>query len=272
MFAPGSAMFTLSGWTSVAFALVLLAALSLAFVVLFRKVRSSSLGVAAEKNAALRAVEPGVVVVRASSMSHGARPAALGVNSDVAGLPVPLASPISLVCADARVSVKSANPLQHALHAASVGQLSLAAVHELEDDGNAWSDDAAETGEPNVYRMSRDFVPSNDDELHVSQGDVIVVLERFSDGWLLASNEGMEGVVPSVLCEPVIGKLVLDFVGQEEDELSLNAGARVQVMEYFDDGWALVRSLVADENDETAHDDSRTGFVPQDFIDDSLCE
>eukprot|EP01139_Manchomonas_bermudensis_P005190 Amastigsp_a174789_83.p2 type:complete len:123 gc:universal Amastigsp_a174789_83:386-18(-) len=114
--------------------------------------------------------------------------------------------------------------------------------------------------------VARDFQATNSDELDVLEGDIVVVLERFSDGWILANNEGVEGVIPFVVCAPLFAVVVADFAASGDDELSLSAGSRVHVFEYFDDGWALVRPLCDSDAAE------RAGMIPQDFLDDSVAD
>ncbi|KNC53929.1 uncharacterized protein AMSG_09571 [Thecamonas trahens ATCC 50062] len=110
--------------------------------------------------------------------------------------------------------------------------------------------------EPNVMQAIEAFKPRADDELLVAPGDVVTVLERYSDGWIMACNEGVCGVLPASFLAPLQVAAKWAFVPSSPDEVALAVGDLVDIYEFYDDGWALVRAP-----------SGAAGMAPQSFLD-----
>ncbi|KAJ1508123.1 hypothetical protein HMI54_010986 [Coelomomyces lativittatus] len=56
-----------------------------------------------------------------------------------------------------------------------------------------------------AYYAIREYIPKMEDELALEEGDVILVIEEFDDGWVKAMNErtGSQGVCPLTFLEPL---------------------------------------------------------------------
>merc|ERR1711991_83998 len=94
--------------------------------------------------------------------------------------------------------------------------------------------------EPNVMRAVASFTPRASDELLVGIGDVVTVLERFPDGWVMACNEGVCGVIPASFLSALSAGIKWSTSPSSPDELLVHKGDMVDVYEFYDDGWALV--------------------------------
>ena len=113
--------------------------------------------------------------------------------------------------------------------------------------------------EPNVMRAVASFTPRASDELLVGMGDVVTVLERFPDGWVMACNEGVCGVIPASFLSALSAGIKWSTSPSSPDELLVHKGDMVDVYEFYDDGWALVVGPTG-----------AAGMVPQAYLDRSI--
>ncbi|KAK6337984.1 cytoskeletal protein binding protein [Orbilia brochopaga] len=103
-----------------------------------------------------------------------------------------------------------------------------------------------------VYRAIYDYAPQTDEELALTEGDLLYVLEKSSeDAWWKAKKkagptdeEEPVGLIPNTYIEEAapIGKLraSYDYQRQTEEELSFSEGQLLNVYDLSDPDWSLV--------------------------------
>jgi hypothetical protein len=105
-----------------------------------------------------------------------------------------------------------------------------------------------------VYRAIYDYVPQSDEELQISEGDLLFVLEKSADDdWWKAKKKAAsddddepEGLIPSNYIEEATpihsAKALYDYTKQTDEELSFKEDARLDVYDSSDPDWTLVGS------------------------------
>ncbi|CAK4527722.1 unnamed protein product [Aphanomyces euteiches] len=125
------------------------------------------------------------------------------------------------------------------------------------------------------------YTPEEEDELAIEPGDAVYVLEYLDDGWCrgyLQSNPSEVGYFPANYVhakkQPTVnshlpphkapnrvarrGKAVYDYVPQEMDELELQAGDVVVILDTLGDGWC---------HGYLANDPTHKGMFPSNYVD-----
>ncbi|KAI1726454.1 SH3 domain-containing protein [Ditylenchus destructor] len=133
-------------------------------------------------------------------------------------------------------------------------------------------------------RALYDFQGEYDNELTFSVGDIIYLTRKVDDEWLegKAQKSGNSGIFPTSFVEVVVdfdgeksatscanrdqsvtptvtsgvASVLHDFAARYEDELAVNAGDSVKVVEIIDDNWARCQNL----------SNGKCGIVPQSFL------
>ncbi|KAG9407181.1 hypothetical protein AC1031_001876 [Aphanomyces cochlioides] len=134
---------------------------------------------------------------------------------------------------------------------------------------------------PAIAEALYKYMPEEDDELAIEPGDAVYVLEYLDDGWCrgyLQSNPSEVGYFPANYVhakkQPSVnshlppykapnrvarrGKAVYDYVPQEMDELELQAGDVVVILDTLDDGWC---------HGYLASDPTQKGMFPSNYVD-----
>lgn len=105
-----------------------------------------------------------------------------------------------------------------------------------------------------VYRALYDYAPQSDEELQISDGDLLFVLEKSTDDdWWKAKKKAAsddddepEGLIPSNYIEeatPIYSaKALYDYTKQTDEELSFTEDTRLDVYDTSDPDWTLVGS------------------------------
>lgn len=126
-----------------------------------------------------------------------------------------------------------------------------------------------------VYKALYDYEAQNDEELSLSENDLLYLLEKsdIDDWWKVkrrvvgSDAEEPEGLVPSTYIEPaqLVGSAVAlyDYDKQTEEELSFKEGERFDVYDLSDPDWILVGLLLA----QPGSDQLQFGFVPANYLD-----
>ncbi|KAF2835563.1 hypothetical protein M501DRAFT_440950 [Patellaria atrata CBS 101060] len=104
-----------------------------------------------------------------------------------------------------------------------------------------------------VYRALYDYAPQGDNELAISEGDLLFVLEKSTDepDWWKAKKKAQsedeeepEGLIPNNYVEEAIpihtSKALYDYTRQTDEELSFSEDARLDVYDTTDPDWTLV--------------------------------
>jgi hypothetical protein len=102
-----------------------------------------------------------------------------------------------------------------------------------------------------VYRATYDYAPQDDNEIAITEGDLLFILEKGEDDWWKAKKkatsdqeEEPEGLVPSNYVEEVKplakAKAVYEYTRQTDEELSFAEDAVMEVFDTTDDDWTLV--------------------------------
>lgn len=117
-----------------------------------------------------------------------------------------------------------------------------------------------------IYRAVYDYEPQSSNELALSEGDILMVLEKSSDDdWWKAKKKGREdeedepeGLIPNNYIEeagPVAqAKALYDYARQTDEELSFKEDALLDVYDTTDPDWTLVGV------------ESDYGFAPANYI------
>jgi len=105
-----------------------------------------------------------------------------------------------------------------------------------------------------VYRALYDYAPQSDEELQISDGDLLFVLEKSTDDdWWKAKKKAAsddddepEGLIPSNYIEeatPIYSaKALYDYTKQTDEELSFTEDTQLDVYDTSDPDWTLVGS------------------------------
>jgi actin cytoskeleton-regulatory complex protein SLA1 len=102
-----------------------------------------------------------------------------------------------------------------------------------------------------VYRALYDYTPQADNEIAITEGDILCVLEKGADDWWKAKKkassndqEEPEGLIPNNYVEEVApmatAKAVYEYTRQTDEELSFPEDAVLEVFDTSDDDWTLV--------------------------------
>ncbi|KAJ4382878.1 cytoskeletal protein binding protein [Didymella sp. IMI 355093] len=103
-----------------------------------------------------------------------------------------------------------------------------------------------------IYRALYDYVPQGDNEIALTEGDILMVLEKSADDdWWKAKKKGHdeeeeepEGLIPNNYIEeaaPVSqAKALYDYARQTDEELSFQEDAVLDVYDVSDPDWSLV--------------------------------
>ncbi|KAI1914619.1 cytoskeletal protein binding protein [Ophidiomyces ophidiicola] len=117
-----------------------------------------------------------------------------------------------------------------------------------------------------IYTAIYDYKPQADNELEISEGDILFILDKNSDdGWWKAKKKAIEdedeepvGLVPSNYVEqarPIASaRSLYDYTRQTDEEVSFSDDVDVQVFDTSDPDWTLVQIK------------SEYGFVPSNYI------
>ncbi|KAI4648133.1 hypothetical protein J4E93_004544 [Alternaria ventricosa] len=117
-----------------------------------------------------------------------------------------------------------------------------------------------------IYRAIYDYEPQSDNEIALTEGDILMVLEKSTiDAWWKAKKKGRdgdeeepEGLIPNNYIEeaaPIAqAKALFDYDRQTDEELSFKEDAVLDVYDTTDPDWTLVG--VADDY----------GFAPANYI------
>ncbi|KAH3992814.1 hypothetical protein HBI49_190220 [Parastagonospora nodorum] len=117
-----------------------------------------------------------------------------------------------------------------------------------------------------IYRAIYDYVPQSDNEIALTEGDVLMVLEKSSDDdWWKAKKKGREedeeepeGLIPNNYIEELApvsqAKALYDYDRQTDEELSFKEDAVLDVYDITDPDWTLV-------GEGTSY-----GFAPANYI------
>lgn len=116
-----------------------------------------------------------------------------------------------------------------------------------------------------VYRAVYDYAPQDTNEIAISEGDLLCVLEKGDDDWWkvkkkASSNEEdePEGLVPYNYLEEIkpasTARALYEYTRQTDEELSFSEDTTLQVYDTTDDDWTLVGLK------------GEYGFVPANYI------
>lgn len=117
-----------------------------------------------------------------------------------------------------------------------------------------------------IYRAIYDWVPQSDNEIALSEGDIVMVLDKAEDdGWWKAKKKGHdeeeeepEGLIPNNYVEEAApisqARAMYDYARQTDEELSFKEDAMLDVYDTTDPDWTLVG------------EDGSYGFVPTNYI------
>ncbi|KAG7516315.1 neutrophil cytosol factor 1 [Solea senegalensis] len=121
-----------------------------------------------------------------------------------------------------------------------------------------------------TYRVIADFAKTSKHEIELRVGDLVEIVEKNQNGWWFCQCDAKRGWVPASYLEPLDqpeetedaepnyeGELFItvdSYRAEQDDEISLDAGQRVQVIHKLLDGWWVVR-----KGDET-------GYFPSIFL------
>lgn len=117
-----------------------------------------------------------------------------------------------------------------------------------------------------IYRALYDYVPQGANELAISEGDLLFVLEKSTDDdWWKAKKKAQsededepEGLIPNNYVEEATpihkAKALYDYTRQTDEELSFREDATLDVYDTSDPDWALVGL------------DGDYGFAPSNYI------
>ncbi|CAO2656654.1 Nn.00g054570.m01.CDS01 [Neocucurbitaria sp. VM-36] len=117
-----------------------------------------------------------------------------------------------------------------------------------------------------IYRAIYDYVPQSSNEIALSEGDILMVLEKSTDDdWWKAKKKGHdedeeepEGLIPNNYIEeagPISqAKALYDYARQTDEELSFKEDAILDVYDTTDPDWTLVGV------------ESDYGFAPANYI------
>jgi hypothetical protein len=99
---------------------------------------------------------------------------------------------------------------------------------EINDDDDYFSDEQDEGEEPyGTYRVAFSFVSEGANEMSVDEGDIIHVTGRGGgDGWVVATVDGREGLVPEGYLEKIADR---EEAIEELDEQQSSEKAAVSV-------------------------------------------
>lgn len=118
-----------------------------------------------------------------------------------------------------------------------------------------------------IYRAIYDYVPQSDNELPLTDGDLLMVLEKSTDDdWWRAKKKAQgdddvepEGLIPNNYVEEVMptkkAKALYDYTRQTDEELSFKESAVLDVYDTSDPDWTLVGV------------NGDYGFAPSNYID-----
>ena len=109
------------------------------------------------------------------------------------------------------------------------------------------------------------YAAQTGDELGITEGDMLYVLDKGGDGWwrvkkkVEADDDGPEGLVPENYLEEIqpLGKAkaLYDYEAQTEEEASFTEDAVLEVYDRDDPDWYLVR-----------YGDAAYGFAPSNYL------
>ncbi|XP_040280761.1 neutrophil cytosol factor 1 [Bufo bufo] len=120
------------------------------------------------------------------------------------------------------------------------------------------------------YRAIADYEKTSKNELSVKTDDVVDVVEKKENGWWFCQMKNKRGWFPAAYLEPLDspdepedqepnyeGELhvtIKEYIGELEDELSIQEGESVEVIHKLLDGWWVVRK------------GSKTGYFPAIYL------
>jgi hypothetical protein len=116
-----------------------------------------------------------------------------------------------------------------------------------------------------VYRAVYDYAPQDTNEIAISDGDLLCILEKGDDDWWKAKKKASsndddepEGLVPRNYLEEAkpasTAKALYEYTRQTDEELSFGEDATLDVYDTSDDDWTLVGLK------------GEFGFVPANYI------
>ncbi|KAJ2763538.1 cytoskeletal protein binding protein, partial [Coemansia nantahalensis] len=116
-----------------------------------------------------------------------------------------------------------------------------------------------------VRRAIYAYTPADGDELALSEGDVLYIVDNDDPDWLQAKRKALavddpdeQGLVPAnhtELIEPVAqAKALYDYDATQDEETTLREGETVQIIEDDDPDWYMARTK------------GGCGFVPRAYV------
>nr|XP_021508627.1 SH3 domain-containing protein 19-like [Meriones unguiculatus] len=118
-----------------------------------------------------------------------------------------------------------------------------------EEPGSS-SEDSSPSGE--WCKALHSFAAETSEDLPLSRGDRILILERLDSDWCRGRLHGREGIFPAAFVQPCPAeaksvaaaalkgrkaRALYDFLGENEDELSFKAGDVITELEPVDEAW-----------------------------------
>jgi len=121
---------------------------------------------------------------------------------------------------------------------------------------NSLSNEIAEKSSDTSFDMCAifKFKPQQDDEVELSIGDQVKIIESKSDGWVKVKTDHGDGYVPYNYIAP-IKKALYSFNPENDDEIALKKGDSVVVLGQKEAGWVKIKKGKLE------------GIVPKSYLD-----
>ncbi|KAI0309926.1 hypothetical protein OF83DRAFT_1288379 [Amylostereum chailletii] len=121
-----------------------------------------------------------------------------------------------------------------------------------------------------VLKASYDYAPQSDDEIQISEDQILLLIEKTDDDWWKVKikgdspdEEGAVGLVPSAYVEPAehtsVVKAQYDYDASAPGELSIKEDQTLLAFGKEEEGWLLVQ----------VEGDGKAGYVPANYVEES---